>query len=69
MLKIFLLTLLMISYTTIADEGMWEPYQMEGLKKELRATGYKKNISNLSDLFKHPMNAIVSLGGCSAAFV
>jgi hypothetical protein len=69
MLKILLLTLLIISYTTIADEGMWEPYQMEGLKKELRATGYKKNISNLSDLFKHPMNAIVSLGGCSAAFV
>ena len=69
MLKIFLLTLLMISFTTMADEGMWEPYQMEGLKKELRATGYKKNISNVSDLFKHPMNAIVSLGGCSAAFV
>ena len=69
MLKIFLLTLLMISYTTIADEGMWEPNQMEGLKKELRETGYKKNISNVSDLFKHPMNAIVSLGGCSAAFV
>ena len=33
MLKIFLLTLLMISYTTIADEGMWEPYQMEGPQK------------------------------------
>lgn len=69
MLKIFLLALLITSYTTVADEGMWEPYQMEGLKKELRATGYKKNISNISDLFKHPMNAIVSLGGCSAAFV
>lgn len=48
---------------------MWEPYQMKALKKELRATGYQRNISNISDLFKHPMNAIVSLGGCSAAFV
>ena len=48
---------------------MWEPYQMEGLKKELRASGYKRNISNVSDLFQHPMSAIVSLGGCSAAFV
>ena len=27
------------------------------------------NVSNVSDLFKHPMSAIVSLGGCSAAFV
>ena len=52
-----------------ADEGMWEPYQMESLKKELRASGYRGNVSNVSDLFKHPMNAIVSLGGCSAAFV
>ena len=69
MLKIILLTLLTVSNIAIADEGMWEPYQMEGLKKELRATGYKKNISNVSDLFKHPMSAIVSLGGCSAAFV
>jgi hypothetical protein len=54
MLKIILLTLLTVSNIAIADEGMWEPYQMEGLKKELRATGYKKNISNVSDLFKHP---------------
>ena len=52
-----------------ADEGMWEPYQMELLQKELRASGYKGNVSNVSDLFKHPMSAIVSLGGCSAAFV
>lgn len=48
---------------------MWEPYQMKGLKKELRTSGYNRNVSNVSDLFKHPMSAIVSLGGCSAAFV
>jgi hypothetical protein len=57
------------SFNILADEGMWEPYQMELLQKELRASGYKGKVANVSDLFKHPMNAIVSLGGCSAAFV
>jgi hypothetical protein len=69
MLKKIFLSLFLVSNISIADEGMWEPYQMKALKKELRATGYQRNISNISDLFKHPMNAIVSLGGCSAAFV
>ena len=57
------------SFNILADEGMWEPYQMKSLQKELRASGYKGSVANVSDLFKHPMNAIVSLGGCSAAFV
>jgi len=57
------------SFNILADEGMWEPYQMELLQKELRASGYKGKVANVSDLFKHPMSAIVSLGGCSAAFV
>ena len=60
---------IILGLNIFADEGMWEPYQMESLKKELRASGYRGNVSNVSDLFKHPMNAIVSLGGCSAAFV
>ena len=42
---------------------------MKSLQKELLASGYKGSLANVSDLFKHPMNAIVSLGGCSAAFV
>ena len=60
---------IILGLNIFADEGMWEPYQMESLKKELRASGYRGNVSNVSDLFKHPMSAIVSLGGCSAAFV
>ena len=56
-------------FLIIADEGMWEPYQMKSLQKELRASGFEGDVSNVSDLFKHPMSAIVSLGGCSAAFV
>jgi hypothetical protein len=70
MLKKYLLSLLItFTSTSFADEGMWEPHQMQSLQKELRARGYKGNVSNLSDLFKHPMSAIVSLGGCSAAFI
>ena len=69
MFKVILLTILVSNSFLFADEGMWEPYQMKGLKKELRSSGYNRNVSNVSDLFKHPMNAIVSLGGCSAAFV
>ncbi|MDA8816337.1 S46 family peptidase [Gammaproteobacteria bacterium] len=69
MLKIILLIIFITNSFLYADEGMWEPYQMKGLKKELRTSGYNRNVSNVSDLFKHPMSAIVSLGGCSAAFV
>ena len=70
MIKKYLFVYLAIfSINILADEGMWEPYQMELLQKELRASGYKGKVANVSDLFKHPMNAIVSLGGCSAAFV
>ncbi len=52
-----------------SDEGMWEPYELTKLQKELKQSGFSKNVSGLTDLFSHPMNAIVSLGGCSAAFV
>jgi len=70
MIKKYLFVLLVtLSFSISADEGMWEPHQMELLKRELRASGYKRSVSNISNLFKHPMSAIVSLGGCSAAFV
>ena len=61
--------LVTLSISSFTDEGMWEPHQMQSLQKELSARGYKGNVSNVSDLFKHPMSAIVSLGGCSAAFI
>lgn len=70
MIKKYSIALLTIfHFLLIADEGMWEPYQMKSLQKELRASGFEGEVSNVSDLFKHPMSAIVSLGGCSAAFV
>ncbi len=52
-----------------ADEGQWQPYQMAQLKGELRRIGITIPLANLSDLSRHPMSAIVSLGGCSASFV
>ncbi len=48
---------------------MWEPYQMPELRKELREAGFYKNVNSISSPFEYPMNAIVSLGYCSAAFV
>ena len=68
-IKKLLLCVFIFSCVLSANEGMWEPYQMDELKKEVRAAGFKRNISNLSNLFNHPMSAIVSLGGCSASFV
>ena len=45
----------------------WEPYELTNLKKNSSNLIFKRCIS-LTDLFSHPM-LIVSLGGCSAAFV
>ena len=52
-----------------ADEGMWMPSQLPQLAKELKAAGFKGNPADLADLTKHPMSAVVSLGGCTASFV
>ena len=52
-----------------ADEGMWMPSQLPQLAKQLKAAGFKGNPANLADLTKHPMSAVVSLGGCTASFV
>ncbi|MCH8618334.1 S46 family peptidase [Undibacterium sp. TS12] len=52
-----------------ADEGQWQPYQLPQLKSELKRTGINIPAEKLADLQKHPMSAMVSLGGCSASFV
>ncbi|MFZ4875217.1 S46 family peptidase [Janthinobacterium sp. Mn2066] len=52
-----------------ADEGQWQPYQLPQLKSELKRVGIEIPAEKLADLSKHPMSAIVSLGGCSASFV
>ena len=52
-----------------ADPGMWMPQQIPGLAPELRQRGLRLEPAAFADLTGFPMNAIVSLGGCSAAFV
>ncbi|OIJ41817.1 S46 family peptidase [Massilia timonae] len=52
-----------------ADEGQWQPHQLPQLKSELKRIGITMPAEKLADLGKHPMSAIVSLGGCSASFV
>jgi len=52
-----------------ADEGQWQPHQLPQLKSELKRIGIAMPAEKLADLRKHPMSAIVSLGGCSASFV
>ena len=62
------LSLLLIS-SSLADEGMWQPHQLPALNDRLMELGLEIDPENLSSLDKFPMNAVVSLGGCSASFV
>lgn len=61
--------MLSTTMNTHADEGMWRPDQLPELRKELRALGLKVNPKTLSELDQFPMNAVISLGGCTASFV
>ncbi|MET0267022.1 MAG: S46 family peptidase [Duganella sp.] len=69
MLKKLVLSIAMIGASAHADEGQWQPYQLPQLKTELTKIGIAIPAEKLADLSKHPMSAIVSLGGCSASFV
>ena len=53
----------------VADEGQWQPHQLPQLSSELKRIGITMPAEKLADLTRHPMSAIVSLGGCSASFV
>ena len=68
-MKKILLTILALPLLINSYGGMWEPYQIPSLKKELREAGLYKNVNSISSPFEYPMNAIVSLGYCSAAFI
>jgi hypothetical protein len=61
--------LLGVAAAASADEGQWQPHQLPQLKSELKRIGITIPAEKLADLSKHPMSAIVSLGGCSASFV
>ena len=60
---------LALAATAHADEGMWLPSQAPDIAQQLKTAGLKLDARELANLAKAPMNAIVSLGGCSASFV
>ncbi|HEX8579117.1 MAG TPA: S46 family peptidase [Allosphingosinicella sp.] len=64
-----LVATLLASTAASADEGMWLPRQTPQLAAELKSKGLELDPATLADLQKAPMNAIASLGGCSAAFL
>ncbi len=53
----------------MAEEGMWLPSQAPALAAQMKAAGLQLDPAALADLSAAPLNAIASLGGCSAAFL
>ncbi len=49
--------------------GMWMPAQMQAHAETLRKLGVDFEPEALADPTQFPLNAVVSLGGCSASFV
>lgn len=69
-MKKWLLTVaIATSFSAIADEGMWQPYQLPAMADELKAKGLEIDVNSISKLTEFPMNAVISLGGCTASFV
>lgn len=66
---LFFAALLGFASTILADEGMWQPHQLKDLRHQLKAKGLNLNPRKMGDLNQFPMNAIISLGGCTASFV
>ncbi|WP_406828012.1 S46 family peptidase [Microbulbifer sp. ARAS458-1] len=54
---------------TVSTEGMWMPRQLPEIGDKLKGLGLELDPKTMTDLTKFPMNAVVSLGGCSASFV
>lgn len=59
----------LVANPALAEEGMWLPNQVPALAAKLKAAGLELDPATLADLNAAPFNAIVSLGGCSAAFL
>src|SRR3546814_8820190 len=58
-----------LSTAASADEGMWQPKQMAEIAAQLKARGLQMAPEDLSNLAAKPLNAVISLGGCTASFV
>ena len=69
MLKALSLTSLLLAGTAAADEGMWQPHQLQEISGKLKKAGLKLDPTQMENLDQFPMNAIISLGGCTASFL
>ena len=65
----FLIIFSTVTLTAQADEGMWQPHQLPAMSDELAAKGLEIDAVSISSLTEFPMNAVISLGGCTASFV
>ncbi|WP_022943852.1 S46 family peptidase [Pseudoalteromonas ruthenica] len=63
------LALAVAASPALADEGMWQPHQLPELESVLKQKGLEIDPKNISKLTEFPMNAVISLGGCTASFV
>lgn len=61
--------LLMLLASAWADEGMWTPEQVPAMAETLTEMGLTVDPAALASPLTEPLNAIVSLGFCSASFV
>lgn len=52
-----------------AVEGMWQPHQLPAIEADLQRAGIEVDPKELADLTRYPMNAVISLGFCTASFV
>lgn len=68
-LAVVLAVALCAALPALADEGMWMPQQIPDLAPRLSELGFTGDAKMWADLTAFPMNAIVSLGGCSASFI
>ncbi|WP_455565404.1 S46 family peptidase [Lysobacter gummosus] len=67
--RVLALSLALCATTAQADEGMWMPSQLPDIARQLRAAGFKGDPSDLAELTRAPMNAVVKVGGATGSFV
>jgi hypothetical protein len=69
LLKTLSLSSVLLVGAATADEGMWQPHQLQQIKGKLKQAGLKLDPMQMENLNQFPMNAIISLGGCTASFL
>jgi hypothetical protein len=58
-----------VATNALAVEGMWQPHQLPAIEADLQRAGISVDPKELADLTRYPMNAVISLGFCTASFV